>query len=142
LLGNVLQNHMIELAGSSQQQKFGRDKQETLPRCCRECEVRFACRGECPKNRFLMTPDGEPGMNYLCAAYKAFFHHIDRPMKIIAALLGRGYPAAQVMRLLAAEDGESAKAFAKTGRNDLCPCGSGRKFKKCHGRGATGQFRK
>jgi len=139
LLGNVLQNHMIELAGCPQQQKFGRDKLETLPRFCRECEVRFACQGECPKNRFLMTPDDEPGMNYLCAAYKAFFHHVFRPMKIIAALLRRGYPAAQVMQLLAAEDGESGKAFAKAGRNDPCPCGSGRKFKKCHGLEETGE---
>ena len=142
LLGNILRTHMIELVGLPQQQKFGRDKMETLPRCCRECEVRFACQGECPKNRFLVTPDGEPGMNYLCAAYKAFFHHIDRSMKIIAALLRRGYPAAQVMQVLAGEDGESAKAFAKAGRNDPCPCGSGRKFKKCHGLEETGNFGK
>jgi uncharacterized protein len=63
-------------------------------------------------------------------------------MKIIAALLRRGYPAARVMQLLAEEDGESAKAFTKTGRNDPCPCGSGRKFKKCHGREAAGEFGK
>ncbi len=142
LLGNILQSHMIELAGCRKQQEFGRDKLETLPRHCRECEVRFACQGECPRNRFLTTPDGEPGLNYLCAGYQAFFHHIDRPMKTIAALLLRGYPAAQVMQILAVEDGESARAFAKTGRNDPCPCGSGRKFKKCHGREATGKFRK
>jgi uncharacterized protein len=137
-LGNILQNHMMELAGCPRQQTFGRSKLEALPGRCRGCEVRFACQGECPKNRFVITPDGEPGMNYLCAAYKAFFHHVDRPMKIIAALLRRGRPAEQVMQLLAAPHGQSGRAFAKAGRNDPCPCGSGRKFKKCHGLEKTG----
>ncbi|MDR3569362.1 MAG: anaerobic sulfatase maturase [Syntrophobacteraceae bacterium] len=141
LLGNILRTHMIELTGLPQQKKFGRDKMETLPRCCRECEVRFACQGECPRNRFLTTQEEEPGMNYLCAGYKAFFHHIDGPMKILAALLRRGYPAAQLMEVLAENEGQSAKAFAKAGRNDPCPCGSGRKFKKCHGLEQTGKFR-
>ena len=82
---------------------------------------------------------GGTGLNYLCAGYRAFFHHVDRPLKIMAGLLRRGYPAAQVMQVLADEDGGSARASAKTGRNDPCPCGSGRKFKKCHGRGVTVQ---
>ena len=141
LLGNICQQHMIELASSDQQRKFGRDKLETLPSHCRECDVGFACKGECPKNRFLTAPDGEPGLNCLCAGYKAFFHHVDRPMKIIAGLLRRGRPAEQVMQILAEDGGKSAKAFAKTGRNDPCPCGSGLKFKKCHGRTAIGQAR-
>ncbi|MGA7878556.1 MAG: anaerobic sulfatase maturase, partial [Desulfoferrobacter sp.] len=67
LLGNIRQNHMIDLVGSDQQRSFGRAKLETLPSYCRKCEVGFACKGECPKNRFLTTPDGEPGLNYLCA---------------------------------------------------------------------------
>jgi uncharacterized protein len=50
------------------------DKRDTLPRYCRECDVRFACHGECPKNRFILTPDGEPGLNYLCAGFKAFLN--------------------------------------------------------------------
>jgi uncharacterized protein len=62
-----------DLAASEQQQRFGRAKLESLPRLCRECEVRFACHGECPKNRFLTTPEGEPGLNYLCAGYSGFF---------------------------------------------------------------------
>src|SRR5438034_939715 len=57
---------------------------------CRECPVRFACHGECPHNRFLTTPDGETGLNYLCTGYKAFFTHIDRPMRLMADLLRRG----------------------------------------------------
>ncbi len=137
LVGNIQQDHMLELVGSEQQQQFGRDKLETLPQYCRECDVRFACHGECPKNRFLITPDGEPGLNYLCAGYKAFFHHIDRPVKIIAGLLRRGLPAEQVMTILAEEEGRAAVAMVKVGRNAPCPCGSGVKFKKCHGREAA-----
>jgi uncharacterized protein len=137
LLGNIGRDHMSDLAGSDQQHAFGRSKLERLPRHCRECEVGFACKGECPKNRFLTAPDGAPGLNYLCAGYRAFFRHIDHPLKIMAGLLRRGYGAAPVMQVLAEEEGRSAPASAKTGRNDPCPCGSGRKFKKCHGREAT-----
>jgi uncharacterized protein len=134
LLGNICQTHMQEMAGSDQQRTFGRAKLETLPRYCRECAVGFACKGECPKNRFLTAPDGEPGLNYLCAGYRAFFQHVDWPMKIMAALLRRGYPATQVMQVLKDKDGRPARTSTKTGRNDPCPCGSGRKFKKCHGK--------
>ena len=134
LLGNITQRHMIDLVASDQQRQFGLHKRESLPRYCRECEVRFACHGECPKNRFLETPDGEPGLNYLCAGYKAFFKHIDRPMRIMAELLRRDRAPAEVMKILAAEEAQLQKAFTKAGRNDPCPCGSGRKFKHCHGR--------
>lgn len=133
LLGNIHQTDMLDLVGSERQRKFGQDKLDTLPRYCRECDVRFACHGECPKNRFVSTPDGEPGLNYLCAGYKAFFHHVDRPLKILAGLLRRGHPAEQVMPIMLAEDAELAKALAKTGRNESCPCGSGLKLKHCHG---------
>ena len=107
---------------------------DSLPRYCRECEVRFACHGECPKNRFIDTPDGEPGLNYLCAGYKAFFHHVDKPMRIMAELLQHDRAPAEVMLVLAADEAQLKKAYAKAGRNDPCPCGSGRKFKQCHGR--------
>ena len=59
--------------------------------------MRFACNGECPKNRFTLTPDGEPGLNYLCAGYKAFFTHIDGLMRIMADLLRQGRYADEVM---------------------------------------------
>jgi uncharacterized protein len=73
-----------------------------------ECEVRFACHGECPKNRFITTPDGEPGLNYLCAGYKAFFKHISRPMMMMATLLKQGRFADEVMGILAQERDERA----------------------------------
>jgi uncharacterized protein len=134
LLGNITRHHMIELVASDQQRKFGADKRDALPRYCRECEVRFACHGECPRNRFIQTPDGEPGLNYLCAGYMAFFKHVDRPMRIMAELLNRQRAPAEVMQILALEELKRSEAFARAGRNDPCPCGSGRKFKQCHGR--------
>jgi serine-type anaerobic sulfatase-maturating enzyme len=134
LLGNIKNKHMIELVASDQQRQFGLHKRESLPRYCRACDVRFACHGECPKNRFIETPDGEAGLNYLCAGYKAFFRHVDKPMRIMASLLRRDRAPAEVMLVLAAEEVQLQKAFAKAGRNDPCPCGSGRKFKQCHRR--------
>jgi uncharacterized protein len=97
-LGNIHEQHLLQLVSSDQQRAFGNAKRDTLPRYCRECEVRFACNGECPRNRFLHTPDGEAGLNYLCAGYKAFFQHIDRPMKVMAELLRRGKDAASIMQ--------------------------------------------
>jgi uncharacterized protein len=130
LLGNIQQTHMIELLASDKQRQFGLDKQETLPRYCRECEVRFACHGGCPRNRFIETPDGEAGLNYLCAGYKLFFKHTDRAMKMMADLLRRGRYADEVMGLYAPKQ----VAVAVVGRNEPCPCGSGKKYKQCHGR--------
>jgi uncharacterized protein len=126
LLGNIQETHMLELVASPQQLKFGADKRDSLPRYCLECDVRFACHGECPKNRFILTPNGEPGLNYLCAGFKLFFSHIDFPMKIMAGLIRRGHDAKEVMAIL-------DQAFAGVRRHDPCPCGSGRKFNRCHG---------
>jgi len=103
LLGNIRQRHLLDMVASPEQRRFGDDKRDTLPRYCRECPVRFACHGECPRNRFIQTPDGEPGLNYLCAGYKAFFTHIDRPMRQMADLLRRGHYADEVMGIMAAE---------------------------------------
>ena len=84
---------------SDEQLAFGRDKVAGLPKECRECDVRFACHGECPKHRFLHTPHGEPGLNYLCAGYKKFFTHITPAMNTMAALFRNGRPAADIMQL-------------------------------------------
>ena len=97
LLGNIGKTHMMKLVTSQQQQKFGQDKFDSLPKYCRDCEVLFACYGECPRNRFISTPDGEPGLNYLCAGYKRFFKHIDGPMKTMASLLRQGRYADEIM---------------------------------------------
>lgn len=104
-LGNIQDTPMIDLVASDQQRQFGQAKADTLPAYCQNCEVRFACNGGCPKNRFLETPDGEPGLNYLCAGYKAFFTHIDRPMSLMAQLLKQGRYADEVMALMANQAG-------------------------------------
>lgn len=103
-LGNIRETHLRELVASSRQRQFGLDKRETLPRYCRECEVRFACHGGCPKDRFIRTPEGEPGLNYLCAGYKEFFHHVDGPMRFMAEQLRRGGAPAEIMSRYAAAD--------------------------------------
>ena len=126
LLGNILQTPIGDLVRSEKQHAFGEAKRETLPRYCRECEFVFACNGECPKNRILLTPDGEPGLNWLCDGLKHFFAHTDRRMKMMADLLREGREAGEVMTLLAEE-------AARTGRNDPCPCESGKKYKACCG---------
>ncbi len=130
-LGNVLNHSLGELVNSPAQIQFGNDKADTLPAYCRSCEVRFACNGECPKHRFIQSPDGEPGLNYLCPAYKRFFHHIDPHMRTMVELLKLRRAPAEIMQLLARREGQAADQA--TGRNDPCPCGSGKKFKKCCG---------
>jgi uncharacterized protein len=127
-LGNITERHMLELVSSPPQKRFGLDKRDTLPRFCRECDVRFICHGGCPKDRFRVDPYGEPGLNYLCAGYKGFFGHVLRPMRHMEAFLRSNRPAAEIMRVYASDD-------ATRSRNDVCSCGSGRKFKRCHGDG-------
>jgi uncharacterized protein len=126
LLGNIKQTHLLKLVSSPAQRKFGLDKRDTLTRYCLECDVRFACNGGCPKDRFATSPYGEPNQNYLCPSYKLFFEHIDRPMREMAALLARRQSPALLMKRYAADD-------AKRGRNERCTCDSGRKWKHCHG---------
>lgn len=99
-LGNVLRCTPAEMINSARQREFGRMKASSLPRYCRECDVLFACRGECPKHRFLKTPDGEPGLNYLCAGYKKYFHHIDRYMRMIVHLLSNNQPVERIMSMI------------------------------------------
>ena len=97
LLGNITNTRLSDLVSSDKQRSFGRAKSEGLPRYCRECEFLFTCHGECPKNRILTTPDGEPGLNWLCAGLKAFFAHTKRPMREMAELLKNGRYADEIM---------------------------------------------
>jgi uncharacterized protein len=134
LLGNINEIPLIEMVASEKQRQFGLDKRDTLPRYCRECEVRFVCNGGCPKDRILLTPDGEPGLNMLCAGYRAFFNYIDQPMRFMANELSKQRPPANIMNFLAQQEAAQQQKFAAANRNDPCPCGSGRKFKQCHGK--------
>jgi uncharacterized protein len=101
-LGNVKETPLRSLVSSEQQRRFGQAKFDTLPRYCKECPVLFACYGECPRNRFIETPDGEGGLNYLCAGYKKFFLHVDAPMKAMAQLVRQGRHADEIMQLRSA----------------------------------------
>lgn len=134
LLGNILEEPLDELATSGRQRLFGEAKRDALPGACRDCEVLFACRGGCPKNRFRLTPEGEKGLNYLCEGYREFFNQIDGSMRLMARLHKAGRSPAEIVDILEASGNELEREFARTGRNDPCPCGSGKKFKNCHGR--------
>ncbi len=133
LLGNIKEEHMLKMVGSNEQSKFGQDKYDTLPKYCLECPVLFACNGECPKNRFIETPDGEPGLNYLCAGYKAFFQRIDDPMKLLTMLMSSGRAASDLMGNLAEKKDVLERDFIKAKPDQPCPCGSRMSYKECHG---------
>jgi uncharacterized protein len=85
LVGNIMQSTLSELLDSEPQIFFGKAKQSTLPEYCRECEVIEMCNGECPRNRFILTPEGEAGLNYLCSGYRKFFNHIRPFTEAVAA---------------------------------------------------------
>ena len=85
-LGNIKETPLVEMLESPAQKAFGRAKLETLPHYCRECKLKNMCNGECPKNRFITTPDGEKGLNYLCDGYKHFFNHCQPFVQQVAAL--------------------------------------------------------
>lgn len=97
LIGNIAATHLAEIVTSPRQQAFGLDKRLTLPRCCRECTVLFACNGGCPKDRVCKSSEGEPGLNVFCKGFLAFFTHIDRSMRIMAELLHRRRSPAGIM---------------------------------------------
>lgn len=124
-LGNIQNTPLVKFLDSSEQQKFGRAKLDSLPHYCRACAVRDICNGGCPKNRFIRTPEGDPGLNYLCSGYKRFFQHCQPFVKQIAALWR------QKNRSPSVAPQNSTTGSHKIGRNDPCPCGSGKKYKQC-----------
>jgi uncharacterized protein len=127
-LGNIRETPLGELIESSSQRAFGQAKLNKLPGFCKACDVLTMCNGGCPKDRIVRMPDGEEGLNYLCAGYKRFFTHCTPFVTELSALWrrqqleGQGIPT---------PDKVTGGTTAKAGRNDPCPCGSGRKYKKC-----------
>ena len=126
-LGNIRELPMLDMVASPQQRKFGQDKRDTLTRYCLDCDVRFACNGGCPKDRFATSPYGEPGPALPVPQLQGVLRP-RRPgrWKRCATSCGRTARRGELMAAYAAED-------ARRGRNDPCTCGSGRKWKVCHG---------
>jgi uncharacterized protein len=91
-LGNILETSSSRMVFSEQQNKFGFAKFNSLPGQCTKCNYLFACNGECPKNRLIRTPDGEPGLNYLCSGLVRYWRHIDNDVKDICRRLASGEP--------------------------------------------------
>jgi uncharacterized protein len=129
-IGNILETPLIDMVKSQRQFDFGIDKRNKLPRYCLLCDVRYACHGECPKHRFILTPDGKPGLNYLCEGYKMFFKHVEPYMDYMAKELKNKRPPANVMNWIRNRESQVIKPVMPE-RNDPCPCGSGKKFKNC-----------
>lgn len=126
LLGNIHKTHMLDLVSSPEQRKFGQNKFDSLTAQCKNCDVRQLCNGGCPKDRFALSKDGEPGQNYLCPGLELFFTHTRSAMQKMLKLLQQRKAPSDVMALIVAED-------IKRGIYQPCPCGSGNKFRFCHG---------
>ena len=128
LLGTIAEGRtLLELAISPKQRDFGQAKRDTLPGYCRRCDVRFACHGGCPKDRFISTPDGQPGLHYLCAGYQRFFRHVDASMRVLAGVVRSGGDPAALRTWYADRDAEQSQAAQ-------CTCGRAISFAQCHGR--------
>ncbi len=138
LMGNIRETPLADLLESPAQKRFGESKRDSLPRCCRECDVLSMCNGGCPKDRFLQTPEGEEGLNYLCPGLKKFFTHSRPVFERLVPLWKAGAPAQELMRAARRPDRRAPEPRhrADVGRNDPCPCGSGRKYKSCCLRGS------
>lgn len=115
-LGNIREIPLANLLEHKQQKAFGRAKFDSLPGYCLECDVLDLCHGGCPKDRIILSPQGEPGLNYLCEGYKMFFHRAQFFMDQLKLQQQRA-------------DTNSRSTRAR--RNDPCPCGSGKKYKQC-----------
>ncbi len=126
LLGNIHQTTLIKMVASPEQRKFGDDKRNLLTKQCQGCKVRHLCNGGCPKDRFGVSRDGEPGQNYLCEGLELFFMHTGPTMSLMAQLIQKRRAPAEVMGIIAERDAQQT-------HNALCPCGSGNKFRRCHG---------
>ena len=99
-LGNIYSNTLAEMMYGECQQKFGQAKYTALPAQCKKCPYLFACNGECPKNRFCKTTDGEPGLNYLCQGYYRFFDHAAPYMDFMKRELQANRAPANVMEAI------------------------------------------
>lgn len=99
-VGNIYSDSLMEMMYSQKQINFGKDKYQTLPQQCNHCKYKFACWGECPKNRIIESKDGEPGLNYLCEGYYKFFDHIAPYMDFMKNELDNKRAPANIMEAI------------------------------------------
>ncbi len=130
-LGNVADDSLAGLLTSAAQTSFGLGKRDTLPEECRTCSVRKLCNGGCPKDRFAPASDGARSLNYLCAGYREFYVHVQPLLSQMVDLAHSGQPITTIMKRLEIQEHTDRHRWNATGRNDPCPCGSGRKYKHC-----------
>jgi uncharacterized protein len=130
-LGNIMEGGFKGILESTAQSSFGAAKSHELPAVCTSCPVLTYCRGGCPKDRFITSESGESGLNYLCGGYRAFFEHIAPYVERMATLLKVARAPSTIMVELEVVERDERRAFRLAGRNDLCPCGSRKKFKQC-----------
>jgi uncharacterized protein len=127
-LGNISDTRLADLTDSPEQSNFGENKRNLLPRECLSCRWLGVCNGLCPKDRFISSEDGEPGLNYLCEGLKYFYSYAEKPLKQVIAQRKNGISPEVLRRNLHSKLIDRWKGI---GRNDLCPCGSGKKAKNC-----------
>ena len=99
-LGNIRDHSLIDMLYGEQQQEFSRLKHSSLPRQCKECDMEFACHGECPKNRFMKDKYGDSGLNYLCPGYYHYYQHVAPYMDYMKQELMAQRPPSNIMKVL------------------------------------------
>jgi len=132
-IGNIKTQSLANMLTLDVQQQFGIAKWNTLTEKCRKCDVLAACYGGCPKNRIVPLKNKSFKQNYLCSGYKKFFTHIKPYMKIMGEELKNQRSASNIVKILKNRNSPKNATKTKLGRNDPCYCGSGKKYKKCHG---------
>lgn len=99
-LGNIRDHSLIDMLYGEQQQEFSRLKHSSLPRQCKECDMEFACHGECPKNRFMKDKYGDSGLNYLCPGYYHYYQHVAPYMDYMKQELMAQRPPSNIMKVV------------------------------------------
>jgi len=127
-IGDIYGSYLGDLANSAEQKIFGEKKRDSLPHQCRTCAWLSVCNGGCPKDRFALSEDKEPGLNFLCEGLRKFFSHAQPAMNVIIQQTKQGKATQAIMADLRAQ---ALAQWKGIGRNDPCPCGSGKKAKNC-----------
>lgn len=134
LIGNINQKTINDSLVTPQVGHFSNKKQAELTPECKNCSYQFACNGGCPKHRFAVSDKGYPGHNYFCHGYKTFFEHSAKHMQTMRTLINSGRFADEIMVMLAYRESPKLTLGQSTGRNEPCPCESGKKYKRCCGK--------